>query len=481
MGKVVKSVAKVGKSVVKGAAKVVSSTVKGVSKVVKSVAKSVVSVGKKIVKGIGSAVKGIGKAIGKLGPIASIAMMAIPGMQAFAAGMWSSMGITGAIAQNMMTGAAMGFVTSGGDLKSALMGGAMAGIGSSLGGTFKAMGANPNMTFGEAFSSTISQQGVQSFSQGMSMAKAQWGNFTNSVSDFFSGAGNGSVEAGAERVATAAQNAPANATVGQMQQQITNTPVSEAWKATPESLAKADYAKMVQNYQAQGIDVQSSVADYQQFFSPQSTTSALSQSAETALGKAGIPEPQMGAKWTEGGVGSLPEYETFKRADLSQQLYKQGFTVEQVAEQASFGTTVAEQNQLLEQMLNDATGAQSVYSPSNYTEMLANRQQAVSTMKLPGTREKSLLERAAQTGKSIMDKWAQMPAMGEEDTGEQAMPWAGSTKGTPLVGLASAGAGMGGLLGYTDVMRQYQGTLISQAEAQAEAMRKRAQTGWGIA
>ena len=44
----------------------------------------------------------------------------------------------------------------------------------------------------------------------------------------------------------------------------------------------------------------------------------------------------------------------------------------------------------------------------------------------------------------------------------------------------TAAGGTGGSLGFTQQQRELQAQLISQAEAQAEAARKRAQGGWGL-
>ena len=110
-------------SVWRGVKSVAKGVVKGAKKVVKSVGKTV----KKVVKGIGKAVKGIGKAFSKLGPLASIALnFILPGAGAFAS-MFT--GPYAALYGAMAKGAVTGFITSGGDIKGALVGVAGGAIG----------------------------------------------------------------------------------------------------------------------------------------------------------------------------------------------------------------------------------------------------------------------------------------------------------------------------------------------------------------
>ena len=98
---------------------------------VKSVAKGVVKGAKKVVKSVGKTVKkvvkGIGKAFSKLGPLASIALnFILPGAGAFAS-MFT--GPYAALYGAMAKGAVTGFITSGGDIKGALVGVAGGAIG----------------------------------------------------------------------------------------------------------------------------------------------------------------------------------------------------------------------------------------------------------------------------------------------------------------------------------------------------------------
>jgi hypothetical protein len=104
-----------------GVGRAVKKAVKGVTKVVKKVVKGITKVAKKVWKGVKGVVKKIGKVFQKMGPLASIAIGFIPGFQ----GLWASSGIWGAMGK----GALVGFVTSGGKLKGALIGAAGGGLG----------------------------------------------------------------------------------------------------------------------------------------------------------------------------------------------------------------------------------------------------------------------------------------------------------------------------------------------------------------
>jgi hypothetical protein len=161
-----------------GIKKAFKKVTKGIGGAIKKVGKAIAKVGKKVVKGIKNVAS-------KLGPVLPLAMMFIPGMQAFANGLWSGMGVTGAVAQKALTSAAVSFIGSGGDLKAAVVGGALGGLGAAAGGVKEAMAAG--QSFGDAVSTSLSaQSSITSFGAGMAEAKAQWGNFTNDVSDFFS-------------------------------------------------------------------------------------------------------------------------------------------------------------------------------------------------------------------------------------------------------------------------------------------------------
>ena len=195
---------KIGKSIGKG----VKKTVKSVTKVVKKVASTVTNVVKKVAKSVvkvgKSIVKGIGKISAKLGPLASIALMAIPGFQAFGASLASGLGFTSTFAAKVATGALTGFLTSGGDLKAAAMGGVMAGAGSYLGDAAKGAMSTGSLSEGFSFASSEAMKnsitggltGMEGFKAGLSQAKTDFSNFTNKVSNFLTGNGTTDITTG---------------------------------------------------------------------------------------------------------------------------------------------------------------------------------------------------------------------------------------------------------------------------------------------
>jgi len=101
--------------------KKVKKVFKKVTKAVKKVVKGVGKVAKKAWNGVKGAAKKFGQKISKLGPVANIAMNFIPGFGQ----LWAAYGVWGAMAKGAITG----YLTSGGNVKGALLGaaGAFAG------------------------------------------------------------------------------------------------------------------------------------------------------------------------------------------------------------------------------------------------------------------------------------------------------------------------------------------------------------------
>ena len=101
--------------------KKVKKVFKKVTKAVKKIVKGVGKTAKKIWNGVKNTAKKFGQKISKLGPVANIAMGMIPGFGQ----LWSAYGIWGAMAKGALTG----FITSGGNVKGALLGAAGGGLG----------------------------------------------------------------------------------------------------------------------------------------------------------------------------------------------------------------------------------------------------------------------------------------------------------------------------------------------------------------
>ena len=101
--------------------KKVKKVFKKVTKVVKKVVKGVGNVAKKVWNGVKSTAKKFGEKISKLGPVANIAMGMIPGFGQ----LWTAYGVWGAMAKGAITG----YLTSGGNVKGALLGAAGGGLG----------------------------------------------------------------------------------------------------------------------------------------------------------------------------------------------------------------------------------------------------------------------------------------------------------------------------------------------------------------
>jgi len=140
-----------------GIGKAFKKVFKGVTKVVKKVVKGVSKLAKKVGKGI----KGLAKKISKLGPLASIAIgFFIPPL---------GTGIWGAMAKGALTG----FISSGGNIKGALLGAAGGGLGYGMSqglDAFKGGWASPtlgdNATFTQKLTSAFDAVG-QSTSDGV--------------------------------------------------------------------------------------------------------------------------------------------------------------------------------------------------------------------------------------------------------------------------------------------------------------------------
>ena len=96
--------------------KKVKKVFKKVTKAVKKVVKGVGNVAKKAWNGVKGAAKKFGQKISKLGPVANIAMNFIPGFGQ----LWAAYGVWGAMAKGAITG----YLTSGGNVKGALLGAA---------------------------------------------------------------------------------------------------------------------------------------------------------------------------------------------------------------------------------------------------------------------------------------------------------------------------------------------------------------------
>mgnify|MGYP000927606126 CR=1 FL=1 len=427
--KTVKKVTKSVKKVAKSVTKVVKSVTKPIVKVVKKVAKSIVNVGKKVFSGIKSAVKSVGKTLGKLGPLASMAMMAIPGLQPFAAGMWSSMGVTGALAQQALTSAAVSFVTSGGDLKAAVIGGVGAYAGGALMGGAKA--AWNGGSFAEGVSGAVNQAGVSSFQAGMDAASKSWGNFTNNVSEFFG----------------------ANSPTGDI------TQGTEAFVGT---------------YEKYGMSPQEYVDTYNKIPDTIGVSGAMSEQQkmlyeqdlglfDEAVTPKGVPD-YMKQDWTR----TMNEMGIDPAGEQAAMLAEQEFGgVADMTKTATGDWNYSAYNQDLALSIDPVTGQ---YDPSS---MLMTAQSGVG-----GTPTYI----GAPTVESSTKKKDLSSLLDSTTPGVGAQPFVFNDpgKGISLTSAGGGAGGTGGALGFTQQQRELQARLISQAEAQAEAARKRAQGGWGL-
>ncbi len=516
--KQVKKVTKAVKKVTKSVTKVVKNVVSTVGKVVKTVAKSIVSVGKAVVKGVKSAVKTVGSAFGKLGPLASIALMAIPGFQPFAAGLASSMGITSVVGQGMFTGALTGFITSGGDMKAALMGGAMAGLGTVAGGAIKGFQAGD--TLGGITKAVTAQSSIQTFQGGMMTAKTQWGSFTNNVGKFFSNLGNGDTAAGTQRALEADQLAQSKGisyedAINQTEIKPSTYEVGE-WKATPESVAKADFAQDVQAMQK---------AAQPQYVWDEAMVGDVGYQPELVAGTGGGYSPV-----------SMDDFYGKQVATSTQRLTQAGIAPEVIQEQMAMGTTVADQAKLLDE-LRASSGIPQEYSyysqpGTQFQSLDPNKYQAMKNpiyqvaddyninpfgeqaqqlmeqeygyvnynadnnvisfdkdMAFYDKYSRSLFQQAGAGGTPTymtQDMYAEQPAAKREKKPELKSLLSGSPAskttlpfttevdpGNIRAAAAGTGDASGGFLGYSQHVREQQGLLTSQAEQQAELYRQK--------
>jgi len=442
-----------------------SSIIKAVTKPIKKIAKKIVNVGKKIVKGIG-------KAVGKLGPLASIALMAIPGMQAFAAGMWSSMGVTSVIGQRMLTSAALGFVTSGGNLKAAVAGAALAGIGTAIGGGIS--GAKEGVGFFEGASKALSEQSsITSFAGGMEAAKVEWGKFTDGVENFFKGAGNGDVSKGMENVIKVDQTMKPDGSDFNEQLAIKSaeTPPAEPtdyWKDTPESLAKKEFAADIQNLQKQGFDIQNTKEYYDAAYAGRADDWASSLSAGDYMAK-------------YGGT-SQNQFANIKIGKLNNEILKAGYDPSLLQEELSMFETPFEKADWLEtkygELINDPEAAKNVFTTKDWLDM--ERQRAtynVGAANIVGTTTTSMEEPVKDDNYKLKIKPSLLSPTASSSTLPSFVTEGGYEKVKSQI---SAGAGQAGYTG-TDPLKQYQPLLVAQIEQEREKRARLAQMGWGIA
>jgi len=472
------------KKAFKSAGKAVKKTVKSVTKVVKKVASTVTNVVKKVAKSVvkvgKSIVKGIGKISAKLGPLASIALMAIPGFQAFGASLASGLGFTSTFAAKVATGALTGFLTSGGDLKAAAMGGVMAGAGSYLGDVAKGAMSAGSLSEGFSFASSEAMKnsitggltGMEGFKAGLSQAKTDFSNFTNKVSNFLTGNGTTDITTGT------AQHVQAD-------KLMTDNPNMSYEEALIKSQSTVPSVEVVDEMYVAGTD---------QPFSPK--TQAIStdwgadvQAAQDSYYSNLVPDTTL---------KPVDNFANIKTGRLYNELMKTGYDPTLLSEEmAMFDSPLEKANWLEYQyaQVTDPLTASNVYTPQQWAEgmkqqatynvgaattmgttpeAMAQRMQMQTTQQQP--KEDDTLKKLAKgIGKSLLG------GSGQEAT-KAAFPYTTSVEAGDL-SLASAGAvgGAGGTLGFTDVIRQHQGLLVSQAERQAELAREKARKGWSIA
>ena len=109
------------KNVFNKVTKTVKKVVKSVGKTAKKVWDKVKDVGVKVWDGVKNVTKKVSKTMSKFGPFANIAMNFIPGFGQ----LWAAYGVWGQVAKGAITG----YLTSGGDIKGALLGAAGGGLG----------------------------------------------------------------------------------------------------------------------------------------------------------------------------------------------------------------------------------------------------------------------------------------------------------------------------------------------------------------
>jgi hypothetical protein len=522
--KVTKSVKKVAKTVTK----VVKKVAKPIVKVVKKVAKSIVNVGKKIVSGIKGVVKSVGKTLGKLGPLASIALMAIPGFQGFAVGLANSMGFTSAIAGKMASGALAGFVTSGGSLKGALMGGAMAGAGSYLGdvasGVFDGQGFGASISNANALAMAPSSIQPLSFTQAVGKtgdaiknfsltdtindvttgvsntfngiqegASKMWGNFTDGVGEFFgSQAPTGSIAEGAgSYMSTMDKYGMSVSEYMNVYGKVPDTAIGmtgESYNAlvdggwTQESLTKAgvDMTQQAKILAEQNAAFASDTTFNQYGMSPSEVAETYGADVLKMPNTADSNFVDMMQQSTPTEIGSLYDanHPMFNAPEADQQAFKAQMTAsgidinsqqaKMMAEQQFADTVNMTKNELGEWNYNTYNTVDPTLVMNTPEEYRLFTEAGESGVIPTPTKSKSLDLKSLLSGN---DSTSSSPFIAGKDVG----------KGITSAGSTSSFGGTGGMLGYTDIQRQTQAQLIAQAESQAEEARKRAQAGWGVA
>ena len=403
--------------------KAVKKVVKSVTKAVKKVAKAVVKVGKKVVSGVKSAVKSVGKSLSKLGPLASIALMAIPGFQAFAAGLAGGLGFSSTLAANVASGALTGFITSGGNLKAAVVGGAMGGAGSYLGDVAKGAWNSGSLSTGFAQANAAAMApsaftggatGMAGFQAGMDSAAKSWGNFTDKVGDFFS------------------SQSPTGDIVGG----------TETFAGT---------------YEKYGMSPQEYIEQYNKL--PDVATSA------------GTQQQQMLYEQNKDFFGTDPYGEAVPAGTQLETEWGK------VTRDLGIDPSGQQAKMLAEQQF---AGADGVYDP----DLALSSTQDLYLTAASGTTGTPTFMTKAYAAPTPEETGKPSPGTGSllQQEGVSIPPFVTQVgRGDlQLSGIKAAG-GMGGTLGFTDVQRQTQARLIAQAEAQAEQARKRAMAGWGVA
>jgi len=401
--------------------KTIKKVVKSVTKVVKKVAKAVVKVGKKVVSGVKKAVKTVGKSLSKLGPLASIALMAIPGFQAFAAGLAGGLGFSSTLAANVASGALTGFITSGGNLKSAVVGGVMGGAGSYLGDAAKGTWKSGSLSTGFAQANAAAMApstftggltGAAGFEAGMKSASQSWGNFTDSVGKFFS------------------SNSPTGDIVGG----------TEAFAGT---------------YEKYGMSPQEYMDTYNKL--PDVATSA------------GTQQQQM----------LYEQNKDFFGTDAYGEAVPAGTKVEtewgKVTRDLGIDPTGQQAKMLAEQQF---AGADGVYDP----DLAFTSTQDLYLTASSGTTGTPTFMTQAYAAPTKEETGMPKGLLSPDATSFSQVPFVMTDPGKGIGAIKATGAvgGAGGMLGFTDVQRQTQAQLIAQAEQQAELARKRAASGWGV-
>lgn len=474
-----KSTTKTVKKVTKSVTKVVKSVVKPITKVVKKVAKSIVNVGKKIVSGVKSVVKSVGKSLSKLGPLASIALMAIPGFQAFGASLASGLGFSSTLAANMATGALTGFITSGGNLKAAVVGGAMAGAGSYLGDVAKGAWNSGSLSTGFAQANTAAMAnnaftggmtGMQGFQAGLDTAASEWGNFTNKIGDFFSSqTPTGNIADGAAATTSTFDKYG-----------MSPTQYMEVYGKVPDTVIGMD-AGTAKMFESGDITAQQAMAKAASGEVTQQAAMLAEQNA--AFGAEGADnffQMMKETTPTELAAGPLTGAPQLVQEQFNASMEAMGIDpnsqqAKMLAEQ-QFGGGMPDMTKDASGQWNytpyDTTGDLAFTDWEDFTSLVQSGEGGTPTYMANDYKEPTT------SGKGFDPT----SLLGNSGAGASRMAF--TTSVSPIdISLQGAGAvgGAGGLLGFTDVQRQTQAQLIAQAERQAEMARQRAAKGWSIA